>query len=114
VVGKDMPSLEVRVGRGGHPPLYPRDRELGRDGSPGAISYQAPSVRAGGAFFNCSGGVPAAVGGSRRPGAILCRQIAMGTSRSTSPALAHARFGICGRGFRRIEIPHTNDGTTGT
>ena len=50
MAGKDMPSLEVRAGRGGRPPLSSRDRELGRDGSPGAILIEAPSVRAGGAF----------------------------------------------------------------
>ena len=37
MAGKDMPSLEVRAGRGGRPPLSSRDRELGRDGSSGAI-----------------------------------------------------------------------------
>lgn len=51
MAGKDMPSLEVRAGRGGRPPLSSRDRELGRDGSPGAILGQAPSVLTGGAFL---------------------------------------------------------------
>ena len=37
MAGKDMPSLEVRAGRGGRPPLSSRDRELGCDGSSGAI-----------------------------------------------------------------------------
>ena len=51
MAGKDMPSLEVRAGRGGRPPLSSRDRELGRDGSPGAILDKAPPVPTGGAFF---------------------------------------------------------------
>ena len=50
MAGKDMPSLEVRAGRGGRPPLSSRDRELGRDGSPGAILDKAPPAPAGGAF----------------------------------------------------------------
>ena len=50
MAGKDMPSLEVRAGRGGRPPLSSRDRELGRDGSPGAILGKAPSVSTGGAL----------------------------------------------------------------
>ncbi len=49
MAGKDMPSLEVRASRGGRPPLSSRDRELGRDGSPGAILGKAPSVPTGGA-----------------------------------------------------------------
>ncbi len=52
MAGKDMPSLEVRAGRGGRPPLSSRDRELGRDGSPGAILGQAPSVLTGGALLS--------------------------------------------------------------
>jgi len=52
VAGKDMPSLEVRASRGGRPPLSSRDRELGRDGSPGAILGKAPSVPTGGALLS--------------------------------------------------------------
>lgn len=51
MAGKDMPSLEVRANRGGRPPLSSRDRELGRDGSPGAILGKAPPVPTGGAFL---------------------------------------------------------------
>lgn len=51
MAGKDMPSLEVRASRGGRPPLSSRDRELGRDGSPGAILGKAPPVPTGGAFI---------------------------------------------------------------
>ena len=51
MAGKDMPSLEVRAGRGGRPPLSSRDRELGRDGSPGAILGKAPPAPNGGRSF---------------------------------------------------------------
>jgi hypothetical protein len=58
VAGKDMPSLEVRAGRGGRPPLSSRDRELGRDGSSGAIllTKRLPCKR--GALFDVAASPP--------------------------------------------------------
>jgi hypothetical protein len=90
VVGKDMPSLEVRAGRGGRPPLSSRDRELGRDGSSGAILCKAPSVRTGGAFF--VRGRPAGRGGGPLG---VC-------------------FGICGGMAKQIKGLFDHDGDFGT
>ena len=54
MAGKDMPSLEVRAGRGGRPPLSSRDRELGRDGSSGAILCLSASRANGRRFFGAA------------------------------------------------------------
>lgn len=91
MVGKDMPSLEVRAGRGGRPPLSSRDRELGRDGSSGAILCKAPSVRTGGAFSYAG-----ASGGEGWGGPLgVC-------------------FGICGGMAKQIKGLFDHDGDFGT
>ena len=58
MAGKDMPSLEVRAGRGGRPPLSSRDRELGCDGSSGAILLikRLPCEREAFSFGSSGGG----------------------------------------------------------
>jgi hypothetical protein len=90
VAGKDMPSLEVRAGRGGRPPLSSRDRELGRDGSPGAILDKAPPVPTGGAFI-------------------------LPPDRAGQGAGRVGRwFGICGRLAEQLKGMFDHDGDSGT
>ena len=99
MAGKDMPSLEVRAGRGGRPPLSSRDRELGCDGSSGAILLTKRLSCKRGALFLYSGGVPAAVRFvSERP----------------SPGTATLHLACCGVRLQRIQEALKHDSAFGT
>ena len=100
MAGKDMPSLEVRANRGGRPPLSSRDRELGRDGSSGAILGKAPPVPNGGHFSFATGLGPGESAG----------WVARG---SAVAGVGGTFFGICGRPAEQIKDALDHDGDSG-